>query len=528
LTKALNYFFQTLILKIISPVLFGLFLSLAAFSSRAAPESPLPPDSPKYSLDAAVQQALSTSPAIRIQKQEIDRSLGVQEQASGEFDWFAAVSAVSGETKTPLVGPFGQFEGKSRNTGYSASVTRKLRNGVILQPSLEVGVPEKVSPFEPTYGASKLNLQIVVPLLRGLGTDSTGATEAAARGDWEVARLLYRHALAGRAFGTAQAYWSTWAARAVLIVNRDDERRAQKLHEGIRVLVNARIFPPNTLLQSEANLRQKSTRSQEAELAAVQSGFELGRTIGLTGLGMINCPVPDQDLPQELDVQITRPDDTARLGWISRAYLQRADYLAIRKSEVPLRILARQAQLDLKPSLDLSLRAGYLGLNSGNDLVAPLAERVTGPNGEIGLSLGWPVANTYQRGLLRTRRAELAQAELSSAQAQSDIASDVCTTLEEVRLRAATMSDAAAAVSISRKAVEQEQRRLQTGEATVLDVINLENLLSSARISQVRAQSGYAIAVARLRYAIGEIFSSEASDQSFQLNDLTQLPPDEK
>ncbi len=516
------------ILKIISHFLFGTSLSLISFSSRAATVSPAPPELPKYTLEAAVQQALSTSPAIRIQNKEIDRRLGLKEQASGEFDWIAAVSASSSETKTPSVDKFGEFEGKTRNNGYSASITRKLRNGVILQPSVEVGVPENVVRFEPTYGASKLNLQIVVPLLKGLGTDSTGATEAAARGDWEVARLLYRHGLAARAFETAQAYWSTWAARAVLLVSRDDERRAQKLHEGIRVLVNARIFPPNTLLQSEANLRQKSTKSQEAELSAVQSGFELGSIIGLTGLEMINCPVPDQILPEEITTKFTRPDDPARLNWISRAYLQRADYLAIRKSEVPLRALARQAQLDLKPSLNLSLRAGYLGLNSGNDLVAPLAERITGPNGEISLSLAWPVANTYQRGLLRSRRAELTQAELSTAQAQSDIASEVCTTLEEVRLRAATTSDAAAAVAISRKAVEQEQRRLQTGEATVLDVINLENLLSSARVSQVRAQSGYAIAVAHLRFAVGEIFSSDASDQSFQLNDLTQLPPDEK
>ncbi len=516
-------------MKIISPFLFGISIGLVAtFTRAAAVSTPAPADLPKYTLEAAVRQALSTSPAIRVEYTEIDRRLGVQEQAAGEFDWLASVSAFSGETKTPLVGPFGtEFDGKTRDHGYSAGVTRKLRNGIIVQPSLEVGVAEKEVPFSPTYGASKLNLQIVVPLLRGLGTDSTGATEAAARGDWEVARLLYRHALAARAFGTAQAYWSTWAAHAALLVSRDDERRAQKLHEGIRVLVNARIFPPNTLLQSEANLRQKSTKSQEAELSAVQSGFELGRIIGLTGLDMINCPVPDQSLPEEITAPVTRPDDPARLAWIGRAYLQRADYLAIRKSEVPLRVLARQAQLDLKPSLNLSLRAGYQGLNPGDDLVAPLAERITGPSGEIGLSLGWPVANTYQRGLLRSRRAELTQAELSSAQAQSDIASDVCTTLEEVRLRAATMSDAAAAVSISRKAVEQEQRRLQTGEATVLDVINLENLLSSARVSQVKAQSGYAIAVARLRFSIGEIFTADSSDQSFQLNDLTQLPPDE-
>ena len=90
------------------------------------------------------------------------------------------------------------------------------------------------------------------------------------------------------------------------------------------------------------------------------------------------------------------------------------------------------------------------------------------------------------------------------------------------------MRNAAATAEIGQKAVEQEQRRLQTGEATVLDVINLENLLSSARLSQIGAQAGYAVAIARLRFAVGEVFTGDKPDRSFQLADLTQLPADEK
>jgi outer membrane protein TolC len=207
---------------------------------------------------------------------------------------------------------------------------------------------------------------------------------------------------------------------------------------------------------------------------------------------------------------------------------QRADFLAVRQSEVPLRVLAQQAELDLKPRVDLSVRGGYAGLNRGHSVIEPLTQRLTGANGELGVMLEWPGANTYQRGLLRSRRAAQRQAELTTAQFQSDIAADVCTALAEVRLRAETMRNAGATAAIARKAVEQEQRRLQTGEATVLDVINLENLMSSARLSQIDAQAGYAVAVARLRYAVGEIFLAENRDQSFQLTDLTQLPADEK
>ena len=487
------------------------------------------PPTPTFPLAAAVRQALAQSPALRVQESEVDRREGVREQATGEFDWVASASASRVKERRPVGDALGRDAVTAGDTtAYTVTAARKLRNGVVLQPSATVGVSEHDSPASPTFGASQLNLQIIVPLLRALGTDSTGATEAAARGDTEVARLLYRHALASHAFNTAQAYWASRATQSALLVRRDDEARAKHLHEGVRELVTAGVFPPNILLQSESNLRQKSTSSQQAELYALDAGFRLGRLLGLTPAAMVKAIAPDQSLPLDIPVRGEPPSQELRLRWINRAYTQRADYLAARQSEVPLRVLTRQAELDLRPRVDLNVRGGYAGLSQSNSLFAPLSQRLTGVNGEVGLALAWPVANTYQRGLLRTRRASQRQAELSTAQLQSDIAADVCAALEEVRLRAATMRAAAETAVISRNAVDQEQRRLQTGESTVLDIINLENVLSGARLSQIDEQTGYATAVARLRYAVGEIFTTDQPDKSFQLSDLSTPPADEK
>ena len=494
-------------------------------SHAAEPTAP----APQFPLDVAVRHALAQSPALRVEEAQVEMREGVREQASGEFDWFASLSASRSRDRIPMIDPLGrETVDAGETTAYVAGVTRKLRSGILVQPFVEVGVPEQHSPIGPTLGASNLQLQIVVPLLRGLGHDSTGAAEAAARGDVEVARLLYRHALALHAFETVRAYWTARAAQGVLAVRQDDERRADKLHEGIRVLVDARVFAPNLLLQSEANLRQKSTNRQDAELTATNARFELARVMGLPPASLLSAPQPDQPFPENIALSSTLQSDIARGQWVERAFRQRADYLATKQSEVPLKILARQAELDLKPRLDLSVRGGYAGLNRGNDLFAPLSHRLTGANGEVGLVLDWPVQNTFQRGLLRERRAAQRQSEFITAQAQTDIAAEVSSALAEVQLRAETVRNAAATAEIARKAVEQEQRRLQTGEATVLDVINLENLLSSAQLSQIDAQAGYAIAVARLRYSIGEIFTDETADRSFQLSDLTRPPADEK
>lgn len=478
-----------------------------------------------FTLDAAVRDALLRSPAVRVRAAEIDRREGVREQASGEFDWITSAAATRSRDRTPVLDPLGRDAvTRTDTTAYSVAATRRLRNGVIVQPSVEVGVPEHTSPPGPTLGASNLNLQIVVPLLRGLGTGSSAAAEAAARGDVEVARLLHRHSLARQALDTASAYWSARAAQAALVVRRDDQARAQKLHEGIRVLVDTRVFAPTLLLQSEANLRQKSTSTQDAELVALDALFTLARVIGYEAATVARPPVPAQALPGDVPAGPALDTEEARPEWIARALRQRTDFLAARQSELPLRILSRQAELDLKPRVDLSVRGGYSGLNSGSDLLAPLSQRLTGLNGEVGVVWDWPVQNTYQRGLLRERRAAERQAQLSTEQARTGVAAEVCSALAEVRLRAETMRNAAATANIARQAVDQEQRRLQAGEATVLDVINLENLLSSARLSQIESQAGYAVAVARLRFAVGEIFGPEAADKSFPLADLTQPP----
>lgn len=448
----------------------------------------------------------------------------MREQASGEFDWATTAEVVRDHLRSPAVDAAGRDTvADSAGTAYSVAVARKFRSGVIVQPSVEVAVVEPGSPAGPDAGTSQLNLQIVVPLLRGLGAQSSGASEAAARGDVEVARLLYRHQLSAQTVAIVEAYWSARAAEAAVVVQHDDERRAQKLHEGIRVLVDTRIFAPNLLLQSEANLRQKSTSSRNAELDAQSARFALARVMGLPAEELVQMPAPSDPLPADAAVlAVASSEDRSR--WITRALNRRADYLASRQSQVPLRLLTRQAELDLKPRLDLSVRGGYAGLDAGRNLLSPLSQRLTGANGRVGFSLDWPVANTYQRGVLRSRRAVERQAELSTAQAQTDVAADVCLSLEEVRLRAETMRNAAATADIARKAVEQEQRKLQTGEASVLDVINLENLLSSARLSEIDAQAGYAIAVARLRYAVGEVFTTDQTDRSFQLNNLTTPP----
>ncbi len=474
------------------------------------------------SLRDALGATLEHSPALRVQKSVIEQKSGIMEQASGAFDWTGTAGASFTGDRTPVPGlPGTEPVNHTNSSTYTAGLQHLFRNGVSVRPSVNVGVDENLSPASPTYGVSQLSVEIVVPLLRGLGRDSTGAGEAAARGDIEVARLLYQHALSSQAFATAANYWNSRRADDTLTVQLDVEQAAARLVESTKVLVKSGVFPPAYLLQAEANLRDKRTVRINAELDAHNARFTLGQSLGLAPEAIGSTPAPADPFPHLPDAIAPFSPET-RNTLIVRALHQRADYRASQQSLIPLNILARQAELDLKPEVNLSASTGYKGLSAGSSPLSPLDKRLTGLNTEVGVSVAWPFRNSYQHGLLRERRANQDQTEAQSVQLAQGVAGDVLLALEQLRLRADTVRSASETVQIAKRAVAAQYDQLKTGDGTILDVITLENLYSSARISYIGAQASYAISVAQLRYALGDVFNGSAS--TLTLADLTLVP----
>jgi len=505
-----------------APCRFRLAALWVASTALALADTPAPAPAAGLSLADAVTATLEHNPALRVQKSVIEQRTGVAEQFAGAFDWTATGSLGYRKDRTPVPGfPGTEPVESSGHTTYSAGVERLFRSGVFVRPSVAVGIDESFTPASPTYGASQLSVQIVVPLLRGLGSDSTGAAEAAARGDIAVARLLYQHALSLQTFGTASNYWACRSADETLAVQRDVERAAEQLVESTKVLVDSGVFPPAYLLQAEANLRDKRTVRINAELDAHEARFNLGQSLGLAPEAIAATPAPVDAFPA-LPAAMAPLGDGARNRLIVQALNQRADYLAAQQSQVPLAILAKQAELDLKPEVNLSASAGYKGLNAGSSPLSPLGKRLTGANAEIGVAIAWPFRNSYQRGLLRERRASQEQAEAETVQLAQGVAGDVLLAIEQLRLRADTVRSAYETVGIAKRAVAAQYDQLKTGDGTILDVITLENLYSSARIGYINAHASYAIAIAQLRYAMGDVFAADAADLT--LNDLTRVP----
>ncbi|MEY2878421.1 MAG: hypothetical protein RLZZ15_801 [Verrucomicrobiota bacterium] len=517
---------------------------LLGASARAA--EPPPPET--VSLRDAVLGALARNPALAVRREEIAQREARGLQAAGEFD--PHLSALFNATRNRAPGVNREaltFQSYLRNAGvdspalndsldplatanvvrvddfnYQLGLAQKLRNGIVFGPVASVNVNEGLSPVIAPLTTGRVSLVVQVPLLRGLGADSTGAREAAARGEAEVARLLYRHELAAQAARTAGAYWASRAAAEAAAIRRDTEARAADLLAAMRPLVTAAVLAPGALTQAEANLLEKHAVRLEADLAASTAHTELGRALGLAPAHLARTPRATDAFPAVPAALDGAPEKIS--AWIAFALAHRADHQAVRHSREPAALLARKAQRDLLPRLDLAVQAGYATLSAGRNALDGLSERRTGGNGALTVSLDWPLRNTLQRGELREARAREREAEARLAVLVGDIAGEVATAVREAALRAELVAAAERALAVAERAVRQERERLGLGETSLPDVIALENSLGEARLRLTAARAGFAVAVVRFRFAVGSLFAGQSAEGAFELANLTQLP----
>jgi outer membrane protein TolC len=287
--------------------------------------------------------------------------------------------------------------------------------------------------------------------------------------------------------------------------------------------VDSSVFPPAFLLQAQANLRAKETTRIEAELSAKSARIALGQALGLSAQEIDETPGPSEEFPAVAPMIVI--DAPAKAAVVREALASRYDMIASRESLVPLRILERQARLELRPQLNLTLNEGYSGLSTGPGLAGPLNHNVTGLNSIAGLSLAWPVNNTFQRGLLRQQEGDLKEGEAQTELLSQSVAGYAILAVEQVRLLSDEVRASSDTVAIAKKAVSAQQDRIRMGEGTILDEVTLENLEADARIDLIEAEAQYATAVAQLRFAVGQVFDRPApTASSFSLTNLARLP----
>ena len=490
-----------------SPGVLGIAIgSLIALAGFAGAEEPAP--SSPLSLLAAVRLTLEHDPNVAIEAARVDTARGSLQVASGAFDPVISSVLTPADKTAPKSFTTGQ---ESRTLQSTLGVTKLFRNGLSIEPGLEIDRSQDITGAAPGAQASNLStvtFKIRQPLLRGRGRAVVQGAELAAGREVVATGFDLRHTVAQRVLTVASQYWQVRAAEANLEVLRASEQSSGELLANTRKLIAADQVPAADLVQLEASLAAAESARIGGERDLFTQRSSLGREIGLDAAEIAALPLPADPFPAVRPEEVPTAAGGAARPYIDLGLRHRADLEAARQRVVETDLERPAALNALKPQVDLVLSPGYSGLTGGANTVSffsPLYSNIPGASAVASLVLSLPVFNQTARGNLLQLDAARRQNALNVELVAKGIGADVPAALDAVRRDALQLARAAEAVRLYERAVANEEKKLKGGSSTLLDLINQKDRLTAAGQAEVASELALALAVLNLRFQTGTL-----------------------
>jgi len=486
-------------------------------------------DAPGLSLQDAVRLTLERQPEILQQRRNVESARGSLVAAGGQFDSTLLMSLGVEHDNSPLSSDDqDDLEVQSLvtdTTSYEIGVQKQFRTGLTLNPrvSFQRIVDNSTNESAPNYGT--VDLQLTQPLMKGFGRDDVAAAEMSSAADYRSAVQTLRHTISSAALSTAMAYWDYVGSRAILDARKESEQLAQNLLEQTRALIAADQRPASEINKVTANLAAASAQRISAEEDLFEVKQSLGLAMGLSWEEIDSITAPADDFPDVDEASLPSLASTA--GLVQMALTLRSDLAAAREMRASARILTTGATKAARPQLDLGIDLGFKGVVEGkkpSHFLTAFSDNVPGPSLSATLSFGWPFGNRAAAGDLEQKQAEYQQSVITVDDFARNIASAVASALSSVRQRGLQLKKAEEAAAAYRVAVDNEMLVHQAGLSTTLEVIQTEDLLSSALIDLVSARHDFAVALVVLRFQTGTLASFDGAGETPTI-ELMTLPP---
>jgi len=475
-----------------------------------------------------------------IQEQQVEIASGLLQEAGGQFD-LALDTEVSrslfrnplSETNRLRIDPFNRFflDPKTTSvrdqTDVRIGLKKQFRFGPTVSPGVSVNRVTDNLDQRRAVNRADINFLVTIPLLKGFGRQDTGALEMAARYQHEASALGLRHTISLQILNTTSAYWNCLATQEQLEILEDTKNRASELIQGIRELVEAKLFPGAELKQVQADRAEKTAAFIAGEQRLLQARQNLGLAMGLSFEELPQTPLPTDTFPSP-PIDATASLISAQ-PLIGQALNRRSDYQAAHKQQKAAKVFSVAARKNLKPRLDLNFQVGYAGLTEGSrfsqayDALDP--NNLTGLNMFGVLRLEWPFANNAARGLLLQREAAHQQSGIEFQNLARQISSGILVAHGELARSIEELKKVKEASDLFGQAVENERAKLQLGTSTTIDLITTENRHSNALLNEIATKARYSIALVRLRFEAGLLLeASDSQKGTVSSKDLITIP----
>jgi outer membrane protein TolC len=385
---------------------------------------------------------------------------------------------------------------KTDQTDTRASVSQNLTTGATVSlTSLlsRTGTNPLYTNPNPAYN-SDLTLSVSQPLLKGLGTAVNKAAIERARIGVEKAGLDFRTAVLQVVYNVEAAYYNLCYAREQMIVKQHTLDLANTLYNEAKVRRESGVATQLDELQAEvgiANARlgllqaNQAIKDREDALMALIGQFELG-----TPVGSVRFP---EDLPADPSF-----DASYKLARDNQPSLLSA--YALQKQYQIDTVVAKNGRL---PSLNLDAAYGY---NAREKTIHESINELPGSEGrswQVGLSLSVPWGLKAERAKYRSALNVASQNQTRISQLEQNLMANVRTAVRTVLTDEESVIIAAKATELSNGIYEREKSRFSTGTSTARRVLEAQNDLENARISELQTRVSLRNAISALRLLEG-------------------------
>jgi outer membrane protein TolC len=149
---------------------------------------------------------------------------------------------------------------------------------------------------------------------------------------------------------------------------------------------------------------------------------------------------------------------------------------------------------------------------------------IQGLDAIVGATYNFPLRNNLATGEVRQALASLNQAQLRAADLGRGIASSVVTAVNAVRNAVLQLDQARESVRSSEAALQAEREKFKLGFNSLVDVLTVEDRLTTAMTTEVSAELTYALALTQLRFATGTIVEPDKEVNSINPDRFFTLP----
>ena len=464
-----------------------------------------------------LEEAVARSLQLNLDIQTARLSPQIQEYslASAESVFDPTLGATLGHNNSTNL-PTSQLDGGSQITNqrstYNASISKLFPwYGGRLSANFNNGRNETDNAFStrnPSFN-STLSLNYTQPLLAGFKTDNQRTAVQTQQIQGEITDLQLVNRVENIKYQVYVAYWGLRATIEQIEIQRQSLAQAQELLAQNRIRVRLGTMSELQVVQAEAQVASAEQALLNAEVQWRNQELAFKSLL----VGGADDPLFLQTVnPTSLPVIEERAVDIQ--GAIDVALEQRTDLRQQRQQRQISVLDLSVTENNVLP--DLNLTAGYSLLGVGGNLYQrdglggdPILVEEGGygdavssvfsrdaPTWNLSLNFSYPIGNQGAKANRERARLQLQQTDLALRSQELSVVTQVTNAALAVRDGYLQVQAAQRSREVSERSAEIELTRFRVGAATNYEVVQAQNDLTFARLSELRALLNYVNAIA--------------------------------